>query len=106
MHNASKRVLAGIGIVAVTALAGCAVNDSGETTDGPQIRIGWTPPDITGVFQTATDYFEKAADEANAAGFDVEIISRSPATHTDFSDQAAIVEDFITQGLVPDGDYL
>ena len=26
------------------------------------IVIGWTPPDITGVFKTATDFFEKAAE--------------------------------------------
>lgn len=63
----------------------------------PKIRIGWTPPDITGVFKTATDYFEKAAAQAGEHGIDVEIISRSPATHTDFADQVAIVEGFITQ---------
>jgi ribose transport system substrate-binding protein len=63
------------------------------------ITIGWTPPDITGVFQTATDFFEAAAEEANAAGFDVEVLARSPATHTGFADQLAIVEDFISQGV-------
>lgn len=63
----------------------------------PKIRIGWTPPDITGVFKTATDYFDKAAAQAGENGIPVEIISRSPATHTDFADQVAIVEDFITQ---------
>lgn len=100
MHNALKRVLAGAGIVAVVALAGCtASGGGGGDADAPSIKIGWTPPDITGVFQTATDYFEKAAEEANDNGFNVEIISRSPATHTDFADQAAIVEDFITQGV-------
>jgi ribose transport system substrate-binding protein len=59
------------------------------------IVIGWTPPDITGVFKTATDFFEAAAADANANGFDVEVISQSPATHTDFSDQVAIIEDYI-----------
>lgn len=63
------------------------------------IVIGWTPPDITGVFQTATDFFEQAAAEAGEHGIDVEVISRSPATHVDFADQLAIVEDFITQGV-------
>jgi|GEM_PF-4214724 len=28
--------------------------------DIPKITIGWTPPDITGVFKTATDFFEQA----------------------------------------------
>ncbi len=63
------------------------------------IVIGWTPPDITGVFQTATDFFEAAAEEANAAGFSVEVLSRSPATHVDFADQLAILEDYVSLGV-------
>ena len=59
------------------------------------IVVGWTPPDITGVFKTATDFFEAGAKDANANGFDVKIISRSPATHVAFADQVAIIEDFI-----------
>jgi ribose transport system substrate-binding protein len=64
-----------------------------------KIVIGWTPPDITGVFQTATDFFELAAAQAGEHGIEVEVISRSPATHVDFADQLAIVEDFITLGV-------
>jgi ribose transport system substrate-binding protein len=60
-----------------------------------KVTIGWTPPDITGVFKTATDFFEKSAAEAKEHGFDVEVISRSPATHIAFADQVAIIEDFI-----------
>jgi len=63
---------------------------------GPEkITIGWTPPDITGVFKTATDYFEKAADDAIVHGIDVEVISQSPATHVAFADQVAIIEDYV-----------
>jgi len=60
-----------------------------------KITIGWTPPDITGVFKTATDYFEKAAEDAVANGIDVEVISQSPATHVAFADQVAIIEDYV-----------
>jgi len=63
------------------------------------IVIGWTPPDITGVFQTATDFFEASAADANAHGFDVQVISQSPATHTSFADQVAIIEDYIERGV-------
>ena len=63
------------------------------------IVIGWTPPDITGVFQTATNYFEAAAEQANENGFDVQVISQSPATHTDFGDQVAIIEDYIQRDV-------
>ena len=59
------------------------------------IVIGWTPPDITGVFKTATDFFEKSAADGNANGFDISIISQSPATHTSFADQVAIIEDYV-----------
>ena len=64
-----------------------------------KIVIGWTPPDITGVFQTATEYFELAAEDAGKYGIEVEVISRSPATHVAFADQVAIIEDYITMGV-------
>lgn len=73
--------------------------DEGDGGETQSITIGWTPPDITGVFQTATNFFEAAAEEANSAGLDVEILSRSPETHTGFADQLAIVEDYISQGV-------
>jgi ribose transport system substrate-binding protein len=63
------------------------------------IVIGWSPPDITGVFRTATDFFEAAAATANEAGFNVQIISQSPATHVAFADQVAIIEDYIERGV-------
>ncbi|MCX7668193.1 MAG: substrate-binding domain-containing protein, partial [Atribacterota bacterium] len=61
----------------------------------PEIVIGWTPPDITGVFKTATDFFEKAAEEARNHGIPVSIVTRAPASHTAFADQISIIEDFI-----------
>lgn len=59
------------------------------------IVIGWTPPDITGVFKTATDFFEKSAADGEKNGFSIEVISQSPATHVAFADQVAIIEDYI-----------
>src|SRR5918999_2619104 len=85
-------------LVAVGCGGGGAEGGGGE--EGryrEEIVIGWTPPDITGVFKTATDFFEQAAQDANDAGFNVKVISRSPATHTAFADQLAIIEDFISQ---------
>ncbi len=63
------------------------------------IVIGWTPPDITGVFKTATDFFEASAADGNAQGFDIEIISQSPATHVSFADQVAIIEDYVQRDV-------
>ena len=60
-----------------------------------KIVIGWTPPDVTGVFKTATDFFQASADDAKKNGFDVELITQSVTSHTAFADQVAIIEDFI-----------
>lgn len=64
-----------------------------------KITIGWTPPDITGVFKTATDYFEKSAEDASGHGIEVEVISQSPATHVAFADQVAIIEDYVERDV-------
>ncbi len=71
----------------------------GEGRYREEIVIGWTPPDITGVFKTATDFFEQAAEDANKEGFNVRIESRSPETHTAFADQLEIIENFISQNV-------
>ena len=96
-----KRRTVGLALAAVFVgliAASCGGDDDGGGARSEEkITIGWTPPDITGVFKTATDYFEKAAEEANGKGFDVEVISRSPATHTSFADQLAILEDYISR---------
>jgi len=73
------------------------------TATGPAqpklIRIGWVPPDITGVFRTATDYFNMAAADARKHGINVDIITQSPVSHTAFADQVAIIEDFVARKL-------
>jgi ribose transport system substrate-binding protein len=81
-----------LGMVTVTV-----AQDDGRWQE--PIVIGWSPPDITGVFRTATDFFEAAAESANEADFDVQIISQSPATHVAFADQVAIIEDYIERGV-------
>lgn len=63
------------------------------------IRIGWTPPDITGVFRTATDYFIMSAADARKNGIEVDIISQAPVSHTAFGEQVAIIEDFVVRGV-------
>jgi ribose transport system substrate-binding protein len=98
-----KRGLALACAVALSALpvAACGDDDDGGGGGGgradEEIVIGWTPPDITGVFKTATDFFERSAEQANQNGFNVKVVSRSPATHTAFADQLAIIENFISQ---------
>ncbi|HEX2030123.1 MAG TPA: sugar ABC transporter substrate-binding protein [Actinomycetota bacterium] len=90
-------------LVATFVLIATACGRGGDEEGGgrfqQEIVIGWTPPDITGVFKTATEFFESAAEDANAAGFNVRIISRSPATHVAFADQVAIIEDYVTRNV-------
>jgi ribose transport system substrate-binding protein len=86
-------------LVAAACGRGEGTSDGGGGAGSQEVEIGWTPPDITGVFKTATNFFEQAAGGANQAGFDVKIISRSPATHTAFADQLAIIEDFISRDV-------
>jgi ribose transport system substrate-binding protein len=94
----ARALLSTAALIAVIAIAGCGDDDDdGGAGGGKEVTIGWTPPDITGVFKTATDFFEESAANANEAGFDVEVVSRSPETHTAYADQLAIIEDFISQ---------
>jgi ribose transport system substrate-binding protein len=97
-------VVAFLAVTAMLVSAACGRGEDGGAGGGggsgaKEVTIGWTPPDITGVFKTATDFFESAAEEANQAGFEVNVISRSPETHTAFADQLAIIEDFISQDV-------
>jgi ribose transport system substrate-binding protein len=62
-----------------------------------QIVLCWTPPDITGVFRTATDYFNLSALDARTAGINVSLVSQAPTSHIAFGDQVAIIEDFVAR---------
>jgi len=119
MFSASKSRFVWLGALMILSVLAGACAAPATTTQAPEatqppaapeapaaverwsepIVIGWTPPDITGVFKTATDFFELAAEDANANGFDVEVISQSPATHIAFADQVAIIEDYIQRGV-------
>jgi len=74
-------------VVTPTPKAGCP--DS--------IVICWTPPDITGVFRTATDFFNLSALDARTAGLNVSLVSQAPTSHLAFGDQVAIIEDFVAR---------
>jgi diguanylate cyclase (GGDEF)-like protein len=60
-----------------------------------KIVIGWIQAAASGVYQTATEYFERAAAEARQHGINVEVITQTPATPEDMAGQAAIIEDYI-----------
>lgn len=78
----------------IILLLGIVCQDA-QVLAAEKLTIGWAPPDITGVFKTATDYFEKSAEDAGKNGIEVEVISQSPATHVAFGDQVAIIEDYV-----------
>jgi len=111
MKHTIRLVLLTLACAAVLGIAGCGDDEEssgggsgsaaadGGAQEPKQVTIGWTPPDVTGVFKTATDYLEQGAADASKNGFDVEVITRSPATHTDFANQLGIVEDFISRDV-------
>jgi len=80
---------------AADAGAGSAKAGAGAGDDFGKIVIGWVPPDITGVYEIATTYFEKAAEDAKAAGLDVEILTRASNNHGDASAQIQNIEAMI-----------
>ncbi len=85
--------LAAVGIAALGFLGTAAA--PARAAEPVKITIGWIPPDITGVFKTATSFFEAGAKQANEHGFDVTLLTHAPAAHTAFADQVAIIEDMI-----------
>ncbi len=98
MFRKSILQLAAILVILSMVFTGGVAAQGKERWEEP-IVIGWTPPDITGVFKTATDFFEASAKSANDAGFDVQVITQSVTTHTAFADQVAIIEDFIQRDV-------
>lgn len=94
MNRTSKTLAAGLLGAATLAAAPEAAAQAAAPAREP-ITIGWVPPDITGVFRTATEYFERAARHATEAGLPTQIVTRAPAAHTAFADQLTIVEDLI-----------
>jgi ribose transport system substrate-binding protein len=96
-RSASVYVVGIAALLTAIGTTGVVAQDEEMSRADEKITIGWTPPDITGVFKTATDFFELSAADANANGFDVEVIAQSPATHLSFEDQVAIIEDYITK---------
>ncbi|RVP78963.1 sugar ABC transporter substrate-binding protein, partial [Sinorhizobium meliloti] len=91
---AKSSLFAAAATIAVLPMLGAvpAVAQDGENID---VTIGWVPPDITGVFKTATNFFELAAEDANKNGFNVKVLTKSPTSPTAFAEQVSIIEDMI-----------
>ncbi len=65
----------------------------------PQITIGWIQAAATGVYETATTYFEKAAADARTHGLNVNILTRTPLHFDDFVEISQIIDDYIGAGV-------
>jgi ribose transport system substrate-binding protein len=93
MRSIIRQTAIAVGMAA--SLLGMGALGEARAQEPIKVTIGWAPPDITGVFKTATNFFEKSAQDAKAHGFDVEVITRAPTSHLAFAEQVAIIEDFI-----------
>jgi len=63
------------------------------------VRIGWSPPDVTGVFATVTDFMEAAIATSAPYNINIEFVERPPQDHTGVAEQIAVIETFIVQGV-------
>ncbi|MET4633473.1 sugar ABC transporter substrate-binding protein [Kaistia defluvii] len=82
---------------AIAPLAIIASVSGAYSQDAPiEVTIGWAPPDVSGVFKTATDFFEKSAADAKGKGFDVKIITSTGQGH-DIAQQVNAIDDLIQQ---------
>ena len=66
-----------------------------DTDEPVVVQIGWTPPDVTGVWATVSEFMEKAVEDAAQHGIIVDIVERAPTDHTGIAEQIATIENFI-----------
>ena len=101
MRNGFSRFMACAAPAALAAglLSATALPANAQDQKPIDITVGWAPPDITGVFKTATDFFQKSADDANKHGFNVKLITRAQTSPTAFAEQVANIEDMIQRGV-------
>lgn len=110
MKTVWKRLMVFLMLILVTSLVACGqdngstetvTDDESDSADASlkQVVIGWSPPDITGVFKTATDFMEAAAEDAQEAGLDVEVITRAATTHTSVADQVDSINNLVQRGV-------
>jgi len=99
-----RKTLAFGGVLAIASatLLGCSSgpDDSGfgDSGDAIELTVGWVPANTTGVFNTATSYFEKAVDGANENGFDIKLLTQAPTGgEANSSGFQQIIENMIAQ---------
>lgn len=78
------------GMMALTTLA-MPVHAEEEMT----IKIGWAPPNITGVFATAEENLKKAAEDAKSHGLNIEITTIASPDETQYENQVKAIENLI-----------
>lgn len=83
-------------------LAGCSTDggDGGGADGDIEITIGWVPANTTGVFNTATSYFERAVEDAEQNGFSIELITQAPTGgEANVAGFQEVIENMITQDV-------
>ena len=86
-------------ILAIVLVSGIFANGQQEAAVSesglPVVKIGWAPPTITGVYQTATNFMEMAVEDAKAHGVEIELITRVGSAHKNVTDQVSVIENLI-----------
>lgn len=63
------------------------------------VKVGWAPPDVTGVFATAEDNMNKAIEDAKQYGIDVELTTIASPDETQVENQVRSLENLIQSGM-------
>jgi len=68
------------------------------TTEGGaklKLKIGWAPPNVTGVFETAENYMKLAIEDAKKYGIEIELVTIASPDETQFENQVKALENLM-----------
>lgn len=66
-----------------------------ETAEGVTIKVGWAPPNITGVFETAENNMNKAIEDAKSHGINIELTTVASPDETQYENQVKAIENLV-----------
>lgn len=72
---------------------------SGDTAEGVTIKVGWAPPNITGVFETAENNMNKAIEDAKKHGINIELTTVASPDETQYENQVKAIENLVQSDM-------
>lgn len=90
-----------------TMAAGCAGSDEKKDDGGDKgksdakvsLKVGWAPPNVTGVFETAENYMDLAIKDAKKNGVDIKLTTVASPDETQYENQVKAIENLIQSDM-------